>query len=252
MPIHRERLDFHAQRRCDPHALPFLGDGILAAGHRTTSSTLTSAGATLSQPQFTIYRRRSQQIRDNLPLLSSSKLASATGVANMPCFSWLDITAISEFPDEAEGVRRSFGIYDVILTSDSQRYPTLQNRVLIFVPHATILFNSLSDTPHFPPHPLNALSLSHHLLYHPFDFPSPLRQPPLSLPLPTAGPPPSYPLETTQAIRLAFRTVLHHSAVHDLDLVVPLLRQPPPAPAPQLHVEEACLHMHVGGGASTQ
>lgn len=83
--IHRERSYHNAQRRFDQRPLPFFLDWILAAGHRTTSSTLTSAIVTLSQPKlYYLQEVVWAEIRDNLPSLSSSKLAFPTGVANMP------------------------------------------------------------------------------------------------------------------------------------------------------------------------
>lgn len=58
---------------------------LLAAGHDTTSSTLASAAATLSQPKFHhIQERMRAEIREKLPSLSSLSLASSTDIENLP------------------------------------------------------------------------------------------------------------------------------------------------------------------------
>ena len=58
---------------------------LLAAGHDTTSSTLASAAATLSQPAFQhVQDRLRAEIRENLPSLSDCVLASSKDIENMP------------------------------------------------------------------------------------------------------------------------------------------------------------------------
>ena len=58
---------------------------LMAAGHDTTSSTLASAVAMLSQPRYRhIQEKLREEIRENLPSLSRSTLAPSTGIEKMP------------------------------------------------------------------------------------------------------------------------------------------------------------------------
>ena len=58
---------------------------LLAAGHDTTSSTLASAAAILSQPRFQhVQDRMRAEIRTSLPSMSSPTLASSTEIESLP------------------------------------------------------------------------------------------------------------------------------------------------------------------------
>ena len=81
---------------------------LLAAGHDTTSSTLASAAATLSQPKHQhIQEKLRAEIRERLPPLSSSNLASSTEIESMPYLTAVRNEILRLFPPFSWYFRRS-------------------------------------------------------------------------------------------------------------------------------------------------
>lgn len=81
---------------------------LLAAGHDTTTSTLASAVATLSRPQYQhIQDKLRAEIRDHLPSTTSSELASSTDLENLPYLSAVRNEIFRLFPASSWYFRRS-------------------------------------------------------------------------------------------------------------------------------------------------
>ena len=81
---------------------------LLAAGHDTTSSTLASVAAVLSQPRFNdVQERLREEIRENLPSLSNSNLASSNIIENMPYLNAVRNETFRLFPPFSWFFRRS-------------------------------------------------------------------------------------------------------------------------------------------------